>query len=138
MGTCRWSLCSPPSGWRSRHWGGGAPGRALAALFCAALVLSFGHTTFGGLIAVVPGHADLVFRRFLMGAQLAAIYLAGLGAAAAVQRARLLAARLDGLSWAPGAVAVAAVAALLAPVWRYYDVYDAVNAARIHAQQAAE
>jgi len=119
-------------------WRRAGPGRALVALFCAALVLSFGHTTFGGLIAVVPGHADLFFRRFLMGAQLAAIYLAGLGAAAAVQRARLLAARLDGLSWAPGAVAVAAVAALLAPVWRYYDVYDAVNAARIHAQQAAQ
>lgn len=53
--------------------------RALAALLVACLLLSFGPTTWGAVADVVPAHADLFFRRFDMGSQLAGIYLAGLG-----------------------------------------------------------
>ena len=67
-------LAAAVAGWRRA-----GPERALVAMLCACLLLSFGRTTFDGLISVVPGHADIFFRRFLMGGQLAAIYLAGLG-----------------------------------------------------------
>ena len=86
---------------RSRRAG---PERALVAMFCACLLLSFGRTTFGPLISIVPGHADVFFRRFLMGAELAAIYLAGLGAAEAADQGQRLAAVGAGLDVGPAAV----------------------------------
>jgi hypothetical protein len=55
--------------------------RAFLALFVASLLLSFGPITWGALADIVPAHADLYFRRFQMGAQLAGIYIAGAGAA---------------------------------------------------------
>lgn len=103
-------------------------------MLCACLLLSFGRTTFGGLISVVPGHADLFFRRFLMGAQLAAIYLAGLGAAEAATHGR----RLPWLSQVPAAVLLAAAVAYLVPALRYIDGFDAANAAGIAAQRLAQ
>jgi hypothetical protein len=128
-------------------WRQAGPGRALVALLCAALLLSFGRTTFGGLVSIIPGHADLFFRRFLMGAQLAVIYLAGLGAAQAARLGGRLAAacasyltstRLASLSWAPATVLALAAVAYLVPAWSYLDAYDAANSAGIHAQQAAQ
>lgn len=136
------------------RWRHAGPERTLAAMLCACLLLSFGRTTFGGLISIVPGHADLFFRRFLMGAQLAAIYLAGLGAAEAVAQGRRLAAacaaflsrslsrspssrRLSWLSQAPAAVLLAAAVAYLVPALGYLDGYDAANAAEIAAQRLA-
>ncbi len=128
-------------------WRHAGPGRALAAMLAACLLLSFGRTTYGPLISIVPGHADLFFRRFLMGAQLAAIYLAGTGAAEAAARGQRLAAacaaslqarRLSWLRPAPAAVLLAAAIAYLAPAWGYADAYDAVNAAGIAAQRAAQ
>jgi hypothetical protein len=74
------------------RWRLAGPERALLALLCAGLLLASGRTTFGGLTDIIPGGTDLFFRRFLMGAQLAAIYLAGLGAA----QIAALAARLAG------------------------------------------
>ena len=59
--------------------------RSLLALFVACLLLSFGSSTWGGLANVVPAHADLYFRRFTMGSQLAGIYLAGTALAFAWQ-----------------------------------------------------
>jgi len=61
--------------------------RALLAMFVASLLLTFGPTTWGALADIVPAHADLYFRRFQMGAQLAGIYLAGAGAAWAADTA---------------------------------------------------
>ncbi len=135
-------LAAAAAGWRRA-----GPERALLALGCACLLLSFGRTTFGSLIAIIPGHGDLFFRRFLMGAQLAAIYLAGLGAAEAFRRGERLAAtcagyltsrRLAGLNWAPAAVLTLAAVTWLVPVWRYLDAYDAASAAGIAAQRAAQ
>jgi hypothetical protein len=64
--------------------------RAFLALFAASLLLSFGPTTWGPLADLVPAHADLYFRRFQMGAQLAGIYMAGAGAAWVWDTARRL------------------------------------------------
>jgi hypothetical protein len=129
------------------RWRDAGEGRAFAVLFVAGLLLSFGRTTFGGLVSVIPGSTDLFFRRFFMGSQLAGIYLAGLGGAWIVARgARLAAAaavwlRRQGLfwlGWLPGALAVAAGLVYLSPAWRYLGRYDAGNAARIGYQHAAE
>ncbi|HMK96789.1 MAG TPA: hypothetical protein VK425_04525, partial [Acidimicrobiales bacterium] len=65
------------------RWRSNALGRAFIAMFVACLLLSFGGTTWGPLIRLVPAHADLYFRRFSMGTQLAGIYLAGNGVVAA-------------------------------------------------------
>ena len=128
-------------------WRRAGPERALVAMLCACLLLSFGRTTFGELISIVPGHADVFFRRFLMGFQLAAIYLAGLGGAEAVARGQRLAAtfatylsarRLSPLSGMPATVLLAVAVVYLFPAWRYLDSYDAGNAAYITAQRSAQ
>jgi hypothetical protein len=128
-------------------WRRPGPGRALVALLCLGLLLSFGRTTFGGLVTFMPGSADIFFRRFLMGAQLAGIYLAGLGAVEVVRHgawlagccSRLLARRgLAGLGWVPaGALAVAGVVCVY-PVVRYLDSYDAANTEVVQAQHDAQ
>jgi hypothetical protein len=117
------------------RWRRADAGRALVLLLCAGLVLSFGRTTFGVLTGIVPGSADLFFRRFLMGAQLAGIFLAGLGAEWILERIALLAKR-------PGWVTVVALAAAglayLYPAWSSLDSYDALNSANMRFQQLAQ
>lgn len=68
-----------------KHWKVDALGRALVFMWALCLVLSFGRTTFGVLVDAIPGASDVFFRRFLMGAQLAGILLAGLGCVAVVK-----------------------------------------------------
>jgi hypothetical protein len=128
-------------------WRRAGPERALVALFVACLLLAFGRTTFGDAVAIIPGSTDVFFRRFMMGAQLAGIYLAGTGAAAAVSHGRRLAgvcadalasSRLAWLSWAPATLAGLAAVLYLTPAWAYLDSFDALNAAGIHAQLAAQ
>ena len=53
--------------------------RPVVSLFMASLLLSFGPTTWGAVTDLIPGHSDIFFRRFLIGVDLAGIYLAGLG-----------------------------------------------------------
>ena len=62
-------------------WSGDADARALLTALAVCLLFAFGRTTFGSLAEVIPGSADLFFRRFMMGVQLAALLLAGRGAA---------------------------------------------------------
>jgi hypothetical protein len=143
---------------RWRRW---ALGRGLVALWTVSLVLSFGRTTFGPLARIVPGSADLFFRRFMMGAQLTGIILAGVGAAAAVDlvvtllkrtSARAAARTSTGASgqsigaprrWAAisaaamGAVVVLAITAFLPALVQSYR-YDLRNAATIGMQSRAE
>ena len=59
--------------------------RAILVVLAISLILSFGRTTWGSLTHVIPGAGDVFFRRFLMGVQLAALLLAGRGAAAAAR-----------------------------------------------------
>ena len=58
-------------------WSADASARALLAALAVCLLFAFGRTTFGSLVDVIPGSADLFFRRFTMGVQLAALLLAG-------------------------------------------------------------
>ena len=121
-------------------WSVGTDARALLAALAVCLLFAFGRTTFGSLVDMIPGSADLFFRRFTMGVQLAALLLAGRGAAwLAVGCVRLLEARVP--RWPPGlsaaAVLVAAVA-VLTPAWLQLDAYDRDDGAAIAAQQSAD
>ncbi len=121
-------------------WTSDADARALLVALAVCLLLAFGRTTFGSLVDLIPGSADLFFRRFMMGAQLVALLLAGRGAAwLAARGVRLLRARVP--RWPPGlslaAVLVAAVA-VLAPAWLQVGAYDRDDGAAIAAQRRAD
>ncbi len=121
-------------------WSSDVDGRALLVALAVCLLLAFGRTTFGSLVDLIPGSADLFFRRFTMGAQLAALLLAGRGAAwLAAGGVRLLEARVA--RWPPGlspaAVLVGAIA-VLAPAWLQLGAYDRHDGAAIAAQRRAD
>jgi hypothetical protein len=133
-------------------WSSDVDGRALLVALAACLLLSFGRTTFGSLVDVIPGSRDLFFRRFMMGAQLAALLLAGRGAgwltAGVVRRLNARRARRPpGFARRPpgsarAAVLVVAVAVLalaaLAPAWLQLGAYDRQDSAMIAAQRRAD
>jgi hypothetical protein len=121
-------------------WSSSADARALLAALAVCLLFAFGRTTFGSLVDVIPGSADIFFRRFMMGVQLAALLLAGRGAAwLAARCVRLLEAGVP--RWpailSPAAVLVAAVA-VLAPVWLQLGAYDRADGTAIAAQRRAD
>ncbi|MGO9792988.1 MAG: YfhO family protein [Solirubrobacteraceae bacterium] len=102
------------------------------------LLLSFGRTAFGSLVALIPGSGDVFFRRFMMGVQLAALLLAGLGAAWV---GRALWERLPAAARRPSVQGIAALAAaviVLAPAWIELARYDHHNAAAIAVQRHAD
>jgi hypothetical protein len=132
------------------RWARDANARALVVVLAVGLLLSFGRTTFGALVDVIPGNSDLFFRRFMMGVQLAALLLAGQGAAWAggvIWNALKRATVGRALSWprtatahklAPSTVAMAAAVLVLAPAWLQLGAYDRHNAAAIRAQRRAD
>ena len=121
-------------------WSSDTDARALPVALAVCLLLAFGRTTFGSLVDLIPGHADLFFRRFMMGVQLAALLLAGRGAAwLAAGCVRQLESRVR--RWPPGVspVAVFVVAiAVLAPAWLQLGAYDRHDSAAIAAQRRAD
>ena len=121
-------------------WASEADGRGLLVALGVCLLLAFGRATFGVLVEVIPGSADVFFRRFMMGAQLAAVLLAGRGAGwLATTAARLLKARVA--RWPPvltPALGLAAAVAVLAPAWLQLGSYDRRDSAAIGGQQRAE
>jgi hypothetical protein len=121
-------------------WSSDADGRALLAALGVCLLFAFGRTTFGSLADVIPGGADLFFRRFMAGVQLCALLLAGRGAVwLAAGGARLCQARIP--RWPPGltpAVMLVAALAVLAPAWLQLGTYDRHDGAAITAQRHAD
>ena len=121
-------------------WSTDADARALLVALGVCLLLAFGRATFGSLADLIPGSADLFFRRFMMGVQLAALLLAGRGATwLAARCVRLLEPRVA--RWPPGlfpaAVLVGAIA-VLAPAWLQLGTYDRHDGAAIAAQRRAD
>ena len=137
------------------NWRKSPLGRGLAVLFTVILLMSFGPTTWGRLVVILPGHADLYFRRFLMGVHLSGIYLAGTGLYWVGQGLARLLARLarpaDEASlpsedegrprWptllTPVVTTVVMVLFLVPAVIQLWN-YDAANAADIGYQRNAE
>ena len=121
-------------------WSSDVDARALVVALAVCLLFAFGRTTFGSLADLIPGSADLFFRRFMMGAQLAALLLAGRGAAwVAAGGVRLLEARVP--RWPPGlspAVLLAGAIVMLAPAWVQLGAYDRHDGAAIQAQRRAD
>jgi hypothetical protein len=121
-------------------WSSDANGRALLIALAVCLLLAFGRTTFGSLVDLIPGATDLFFRRFMMGVQLAALLLAGRGAAwLAAGGVRLVKARAP--RWPPGLTAAAVLVtavAVLAPAWLALGTYDRQDGDAIAAQRRAD
>lgn len=121
-------------------WSPDADGRALLVALAVGLLLAFGRATFGSIADLIPGSADLFFRRFAMGAQLAAVLLAGRGVVwLAARGAGLLGARVT--RWPPGgsaAVGLLAAIVVLAPAWLELGAYDRHNSSAIAAQRRAD
>lgn len=123
--------------------------RALLAVWVLSLLLFFGRPTLGAVLDLLPGNANLLFQRYILGVQLAGLFIAGVGA---VDLVRLLgaivrkvaSATIDWLSakswlWrlrAPMAIGLLIVA--LAPAWLALDAYESENTAWIHYQQVAD
>jgi hypothetical protein len=121
-------------------WSSDADARALLVALAVCLSFAFGRATVGSLVDLIPGSADLFFRRFMMGVQLAALLLAGRGAAwLAARCVQLVEARLP--RWpprlSPAALLVAAVA-VLAPAWLALGAYDRRDGAAIATQRRAD
>jgi hypothetical protein len=134
--------------------------RAVLVALAACLLLSFGRATFGSLVDVIPGSADIFFRRFMMGVQLAALLLAGSGAAWCAARAWSTAERLAlgrrlpphealrrRLAWRwtnprmarlRTTAAVLALLVVLAPAWLELRSFDHRNASHVTAQRRAD
>jgi hypothetical protein len=124
-----------------RRWRSEDTGRALVAALVGCMVLSLGRSGLGPLVDIIPGHGDLFFRRFLMGVQLAALLLAGTGAAACLRVAWGFTERHAG--WGNrgrvrAAVALAAAVVVLAPAWLQLDRYASHNAAAVDYQRGAD
>ena len=121
-------------------WSADPDARALLIALGVCLLLAFGRTTFGSLVDLVPGSTDLFFRRFMMGVQLAALLLAGRGAAwLAAGGVRLLKARVP--RWRPALSGVAVLVGtlvVLAPAWLQLGAYDRRDGAAIAAQRRAD
>jgi Bacterial membrane protein YfhO len=128
------------------HWREHEVGRLLLCLFGSSLVLFFGRPTLGAVINFLPGSRDLFLRRFLMGVQLAGIYLGGIALSNAVPAARkALRASSRRLGMPPGrfgrvgsllagAATIGAVVLALTPSWSALIAQDSRDAADIRYQ----
>jgi Bacterial membrane protein YfhO len=124
--------------------------RALLVALAVCLLLSFGRASFGALVDVIPGGTDIFFRRFMMGVQLAALLLAGTGAAwfartiwSSLERTTLNHSvgeprAIAGNDLARATIALGVAIVVLAPAWLQADAYDGHNAVAITAQRRAD
>jgi len=123
--------------------------RALVGLFVGFFIISWGPTTWGSFASIIPGHADIYFRRFQASVSLAGIYLAGLGIAwlsgLLVVTCRSLGSREPSApnssrvrsALSTYATVLVAVAATLIAIPRLYSI-DQLNTRDIATQRHAE
>ncbi len=103
------------------------------------LILFFGRPTLGPLVSLLPGGEDLFLRRFVIGVDLAAIYLAGVAAAKAITWVANDF-RIARRTWpVAGAIATAVlVVVALAPAWLERAGYASTDARWIAEQRIAD
>jgi Bacterial membrane protein YfhO len=123
--------------------------RALLAVWVLSLLLFFGRPTLGAVLDLLPGNANLLFQRYISGAQLAGLFIAGVGAVDLVRLLGVVARRVAGGAvdwmsakpwlWRPRAlVAIGVLIVALAPAWLALDTYESNDAFWIHYQQSAD
>ncbi len=130
--------------WALLRWRSDPLGRALVVLGVFATMLTWGPTTWGAVMDLVPGGRDIFFRRFMMGTQLAGIYLvapAAIAIAAGLERFVVapLTHRRPGSLAAKRIAAAATIPVLVVlgiPAVREVGAYTARNAADIAIQRA--
>jgi hypothetical protein len=110
--------------------------RALLGAFTLSLVLFFGRKTWGALIDVLPGFHDVQIHRFVMGVDLAAILIAGVGLGWLLRTTYALARRhVSGEHTVAGAAAMLLCLAVLAPAWTERAHYDHRGNELLRSQQ---
>ena len=123
--------------------------RAIVGVWVLSLLLFFGRPTLGPVLNRLPGNSSLLFPRYIMGVQLAGLFLAGIAVFSIARLAEILARRvanafvdrMTAQSWlvairAP--IAILVLVAVLTPAWSEIASYDAASATWIHYQQAAD
>jgi Gpi18-like mannosyltransferase len=113
--------------------------RALLGAFGLSLVLFFGRPTLGPVLDLLPGFGDVQIHRFVIGVDLAAILIAGVGLGWLLQAGATLAGRRAPrhAAIAGAVVAVAVTIGILAPAWLERSDYNARGADLIAVQRAA-
>lgn len=123
--------------------------RAIVGVWVLSLLLYFGRPTLGPVLNLLPGNSNLLFQRYIMGVQLAGIFLAGIAVISLARVAEIIVRRVssvtvDRLSVSPlirairVPIAILIVVAALAPAWTEVANYDLAGAAWIHYQQGAD
>lgn len=121
--------------------------RALVVAFVVSLLIYFGRTTWGSAINLLPGSKELFLRRFVVGVDMSAILLVGVGAVAVGQVVRFAVHRLRGsnleelLARAPTRLVsrvlfAGVIVAVSSPMWIQLGHTDNVDAAFIGAQRS--
>jgi hypothetical protein len=128
--------------WKEEH----VADRAIVLLFVFSLLFSFGPSMWRVLVDVVPGHGDIFFRRFMMGVQLAGLYIAGVGVAGVFRLLRTTETRLHhedpasplwGGRWVTIFALLLSIGALV-PAVSQLQSYDALNAKAIAVQLSGQ
>jgi hypothetical protein len=123
--------------------------RAIVGVWVLSLLLYFGRPTLGPVLNRLPGNGDLLFQRYIMGVQLAGLFLAGIAVVSLARLAenilrRVSSATVDWMSTKPWIVAIRAPIAILilvgalTPAWTQTASYDAASAVWIHYQRSAD
>ena len=123
--------------------------RAVVGVWVLSLLLFFGRPTLGPILNRLPGNGSLLFPRYIMGVQLAGIFLAGiavfsLARIAAIVVRSISSASIDRMSAKRWIVAIRApiailiVVAALTPAWTEVQSYDSASAGWISYQRAAD
>jgi putative flippase GtrA len=123
--------------------------RAIVGVWVLSLLLYFGRPTLGPVLNLLPGNGNLLFQRYIMGVQLAGIFLAGVAVVSLARLAeivvrRLVHAMVDRMSARPlivalrAPIAILVVIAALTPAWSAVASHDSASAAWIHNQQYAD
>jgi hypothetical protein len=123
--------------------------RALLTVWLLSLFLYFGRPTLGAVLDRLPGNGNLLFQRYIMGVQLAGLFLAGVGMVSLACLSGIVARRVarettDRFSAKPVVtiarilLGIVLIVLVLAPAWSEVGSYDASSAAWIHYQQASD
>jgi putative flippase GtrA len=123
--------------------------RAILGVWVLSMLLYFGRPTLGPVLNLLPGNGNLLFQRYIMGVQLAGLFIAGVGVyglarLAAVVARRISSATVDWMTakrWVVAArapIAILVVVAALTPAWTETSSYDSASAVWINYQRSVD